>query len=427
MMINPNRRGLIAGSMAFGALAGQAIARPLAQNHTGFTKTKGGSGGRTVHVTSLAATGPGSLRAALESSGPRTIVFDVGGVIDLDSHGLNVKEPFVTIAGETAPGPGITLIRGGMSVGGHDVIIRHIAVRPGTAGKPKHSGFEPDGLSTVAARDVIIDHCSFTWAVDEALSASGPRFDGGETAEAWRAHTSSRVTFSNNLIARSLRDATHSKGPHSMGSLIHDNVTDVLLIGNLYADNNERHPLMKGGARAVVVNNVFVNPGHTCAQYTLVADQWQGHTPQTGALVLCANVLRGGADSPAGLAMLTFGGAGDLDLHAADNIATHKDGTSASVIGYYQARPDGLTDNGPYAPVAWIRSMAREAYWPSGLKILAARNVEASVYKAAGARPWARDPIDQTIVDEARAGTGRLIDSQDEMGGYPVRPSARKA
>ncbi len=423
MTAHLDRRAVIVGGLTLSALASPVIA---SSTHTGFTKTKGGAGGRTLRVTTLAANGPGSLRAAIEATGPRTIVFDVGGVIDLDTHTLNIKEPFVTIAGETAPGPGITLIRGGMSVGGHDVIIRHIAVRPGTAGKPKHSGFEPDGLSTVSARDVIIDHCSFTWAVDEALSASGPRFDGGDDVTAWRAHTSSRVTFSNNLIARSLRDATHSKGPHSMGSLIHDNVTDVLLTGNLYADHNERHPLMTGGARAVVVNNVFVNPGHTCAQYTLVADQWQGHTPQTGTLVLCGNVLRAGMDSPANLAMLTFGGAGDLDLHAADNIATHHDGTPASIIGYYQSRPDGMTDTGPYVPVAWIRSIPREAYWPAGLKILPARNVEAHVYNTAGARPWARDPIDQKIINEARSGTGRLIDSEAEMGGYPLRVEHRR-
>ncbi len=422
-----NRRQIMVAGAGAGLMAGLPIsvfAKPMA----GFTQTRGGAGGQVIHVTTLAAAGPGSLREAIETKGPRIVVFDVGGVIDLDKKTLGIREPFLTIAGETAPGPGITLIRGEMSVQGHDVIVRHLMIRPGTAGSAKRSGFEPDGLTTYKARDVIIDHCSFTWSVDECLSASGPRFDGGDTVEAWRAHTSSNITFSNNLIARALRDASHSKGPHSMGSLLHDNVTGVLVTGNLYADNNERHPLMKGGAMAAVVNNVFVNPGHTCGQYTLVEDQWValGHKPEAGKLAMVGNVLRAGGNTPKGLAMLTFGGAGDLDLHADDNIATQADGSPAPIIGYYQAKADGMTDAGPYVPKAWIHSMPRESYWPQGLVAIPAAKTEAQVYANCGARPWARDAIDQRIIDEARAGTSKLIDSEDEMGGYPIRPAVTK-
>lgn len=390
-----------------------------------YTRTRGGQGGRIVRVTSLGADGEGSLKAALDQSGPRVVVFEVGGIIDLARTSLKITEPFVTIAGETAPGPGVTLIRGGMQVAAHDVIIRHIAIRPGTAGAAKKSGFEPDGLTTYKAHDVIIDHCSLTWAVDEALSASGPRFEG-EGPDEWRRNTSHRITFSNNLIAQSLRDASHSKGPHSMGSLIHDNVTGVLIHGNLYAHNNERHPLVKGGGSAAVINNVFVNPGHTCAQYTLVADQWTGRETVTGRMILRGNVMRGGRDTRAGLSMLTFGGAGDLDLHAADNIVTCADGSAGKIIGYYQARADGYDEGGAYKPQAFIRAIPREVLWPEGLKVLPAAAAEAQVYKTCGARPWARDPIDARIIADARSGAGRLIDSETDAGGYPERPAVRR-
>ncbi|MBP2159302.1 MULTISPECIES: polysaccharide lyase family 1 protein [Asticcacaulis] len=408
------------------ALSGAAAFPAVPASSGLYTRTRGGQGGRIVRVTSLATAGEGSLKAALEQAGPRIIVFEVGGIIDLAKTTLKITEPFVTIAGETAPGPGITLIRGGVQVAAHDVIVRHIAVRPGTAGMAKKSGFEPDGLTTFRAHDVIIDHCSLTWAVDEALSASGPRFEGADLAE-WRRNTSHRITFSNNLIAESLRDASHAKGPHSMGSLVHDNVTGVLIHGNLYAHNNERHPLVKGGGQAAVINNVFVNPGHTCAQYTLVADQWTGRETVAGRMILRGNVMRGGHDTRKGLSMLTFGGAGDLELHAADNIVTRADGSAGEVIGYYQARSDGYDEGGTYKPQAFIRAMPREVLWPDALKVLPAASTEAQVYKNCGARPWARDPIDARIIAHARSGAGRLIDSETDAGGYPERPTVRRS
>ncbi|OYW83172.1 MAG: pectate lyase [Asticcacaulis sp. 32-58-5] len=411
-----DRRGLLAGLAVAPMLGTQA----LAASPSLYTATRGGAGGRVLRVTNLKPSGEGSLKAALEATGPRVIEFAVGGVIDLGKTSLDIREPFVTVAGETAPDPGITLIKGGVRVATHDVIFRHIAVRPGTAGVAKRGGFEPDGLSVVGGHDVIIDHCSFSWAVDEALSASGPRFEGAGVAD-WRRNTSHRITFSHNLIAESLHDASHSKGPHSMGSLVHDNVTGVLIYGNLYAHNNERHPLVKGGGQCAVINNVFVNPGHTCAQYTLVEDQWAGRAIETGGMILRGNVMRGGADTRAGLAMLTFGGAGDLRLHAADNIATYADGRAAPIIGYYQARPDGHDTGDTYKPKAFIRSVPKEIFWPQELKERPATTVEAFVYKTCGARPDRRDAIDARIIAHSKAGTGRIIHSEQEVGGYPIQ------
>ncbi|HEX6833486.1 MAG TPA: hypothetical protein VF132_08130, partial [Rudaea sp.] len=100
----------------------------------GAAHTAGGAGGRIVRVTTLAADGVGSLAAAIEQTGPRIVVFEVGGVIDLSGHALKIRNPFLTIAGQTAPSPGITLIRGGIDVDTHNVVIRHLRVRTGEAG-----------------------------------------------------------------------------------------------------------------------------------------------------------------------------------------------------------------------------------------------------------------------------------------------------
>jgi hypothetical protein len=187
-------------------------------------------------VTTLAADGPGSFAQAIRVSEPRIVVFEVGGVIDLDGRILAIEDPYLTIAGQTAPSPGITLIRGGLQVRTHDVVIRHIRIRPGEAGHAKSSGWEPDALATSSAYDVIVDHCSFSWATDENLSASGPRFDG-DSPDKWRRGTSHRITFSNNIIAEGLSHSTHSKGEHSKGSLIHDNADKIAIVGNLFTSN----------------------------------------------------------------------------------------------------------------------------------------------------------------------------------------------
>jgi pectate lyase len=154
--------------------------------------TPGGRGGRIVKVTTLANDGEGSLRAALAAAEPRIIVFEVGGVIDLERQTLKIMEPNVTIAGQTAPSPGITLIQGGIDVLTHDVVLQHIRVRPGEAGQPKadHGGnWGEDAFSSQGgASNVIVDHCTFTWATDENLSASGPRFTG-ESPDEWRRGT----------------------------------------------------------------------------------------------------------------------------------------------------------------------------------------------------------------------------------------------
>lgn len=418
---------LLAGSATGGAFAASATATagraapqspslPAFPGAQGWAAgTPGGRGGALLRVTTLAADGPGSLAAALATPGPRVVVFEVAGVIDLGRRTLRITEPFLTIAGQTAPSPGITLIRGGIDIATHDVIVRHLRVRPGTTGLGRMAGIDHDAISTQGgAHDVIVDHCSLTWATDENLSASGPRFDGA-TPDDWRRATSHRITFSHNLIAEGLANATHAKGEHSKGSLIHDNVTDVLIVGNLYAHNHERSPLFKGGVRGIVVNNLIYDPGPRAAHYNLIAEEWGSQPHQTGRMALVGNVLRAGPSTPADVALLMLGGSGDLELFAAGNLAVDRLGRELPAVGRYTTAP------------ARLITLPERPVWPAAAPILDAAAVQDAVVREVGARPWDRDPVDSRILANVIEGRGGVIDSEAEVGGYPAPEPVRRA
>jgi len=357
--------------------------------------TKGGSGGRIIKVTNLNADGPGSLKSAIQEDGPRIVVFEVGGVIDLKKGRIDVSKPFITIAGQTAPSPGITIIQGGMDVKAHDVIIQHIRIRPGDAGEPKKSGWEPDGLSTVGANafHVIIDHCSMTWAVDENLSASasGPRT--GPDA------TSHKITFSNNIIAEGLFDASHLKGIHSMGSLIHDFVQDVAIVGNLYSCNNQRNAFFKAFTKAAFVNNVIYNPGNFAIQMFWSQKELENlpFKPENGQVSVVGNVMYKGANSKKNMAMISRQG----DVYLEDNEAYEADGTATPLTS------------------GEINILKEKPSWPTNLTALPSKDVPDYIIQHAGARPRDRDEIDKRIIQDFISRKGHLINSQDEVGGYP--------
>jgi pectate lyase len=377
-------------------------------------KTPGGRGGEVIRVTNLNAEGPGSFRAAVETSGPRIVVFEVGGVIDLGARTLTIREPFLTIAGQTAPSPGIAFIRGGLDIATHDVVVQHIRVRVGQAGGGYRKGPDFDSISTQGgAYNVIVDHCSLTWGTDENLSASGNRFVG-PTVEDWRKAASHDITFSNNIISESLAVATHPKGEHSKGSLIHDNATGILIVGNLYAHNVERNPLFKGGVHGTIVNNLIYNPGWKALHYNLMANEWAGYTPVNGRMTAVGNVLRGGFDTADGIRFVMIGGSGDLDYHSRDNIMIDKWGDPIEELGTYEA---GL---------AKIIRHASPLDWPAGLVARPAIEVETHVLLNAGARPWDRDGHDVRLIADVAEGRGEIIDHEDEVGGYPVMPETRR-
>jgi hypothetical protein len=139
---------------------------------------KGGRGGRAIYVTNLNDSGPGSLREALTAKGPRTVIFRVGGVITLHSA-LTIREPYVTVAGQTAPGDGICLRADtGTHADGlvlnqtHDVVLRFLRVQLGLGPQPAYYDDGGDCISVYDSENFIIDHCSTHWGTDETLSVT---------------------------------------------------------------------------------------------------------------------------------------------------------------------------------------------------------------------------------------------------------------
>lgn len=369
--------------------------------------TQGGAGGRIIRVTTLAKDGPGSLKEAVDAKGPRIIVFEVGGVIDLGRDSLLISEPYVTIAGQTAPSPGITLIRGGIDLKAHDAIISHIRVMTGRDQQPAFSGWEADAFSTVGAYNVIVQNCSFLWGLDENMSASGPRFNGATVAE-WRKNTTHNVVFRDNLAAEGLAYASHPKGEHSKGSLVHDNATGIVFYRNVWAHNVERSPLLKGGVQALMVNNLIYNPQYRAVHYNLMNLEWTGHDYVTGELTAVGNVMRGGNDTEPGLPFLMLGGDGDLAYYGADNRAVDRNGKPAPEFGRYgETKAQLIRKSKPLTSLL-------------GFDILPSDQVETSVLQTAGARPWDRAPDDIRIFYFVAEGRGEIIDDEHEVGlGYP--------
>lgn len=392
---------------------GPVVAEPTLLSFPGAVgwaaHTPGGRGGRVIRVTNLQPDGPGSFREAVEASGPRIVVFEVAGVIDLGRKVLEIREPYLTIAGQTAPSPGITIIRGGINVRGHDVIVRHIRVRTGVDGQAKRSGWDPDAFGTVSAHHVIVDHCTFSWAIDENMSASGPRFKGNNIDE-WRAATSHDVTFSYNLASEGLADASHPKGEHSKGSLVHDNVTNILFYRNIWAHNEERSPLFKGGVRGSVINNLIYDPGKRAVHYNLMALEWGSHPYQNGQLSAVGNVMRGGPSTDRQVPFLMLGGDGDLEYFGKDNIAVDKYGVPLPIFGRY-----GETR-------AKLIKMPNPVSWPTGISVMSSLDVETHVLAHAGARPWDRDADDIRVLFYVAEGRGKIIDDEKDVSNYPVQP-----
>jgi pectate lyase len=362
------------------------------------TPTAGGVEGEVLRVTHLGNSGPGSLRAALAARSPRLVIFDVGGVIDLKGEDLEISSPHLTVAGETAPAPGITIIRGGIRVHSHDVELTHLRIRPGDEGPNPDDIWMPDGISVEgpAGHHVRVGHCSLTWAVDENLSATGP-----ETGP-----TSHDILFHDNLIAEGLRASTHPKGRHSMGVLIHDHVSRVVLARNLFVHNDGRNPRIKQGASGLVINNVIHNPG---AGAIVVGSSQSARHPGTAAepanVVAIGNVLTPGPDSPAALALVK--GSGHLHLD-----------------GNLHLRGDGA--HGPIEEGSFVRMRDAGITAPGFLR-LSAKATHEYVLRRAGAQPWQRDAIDQRIVDSVATRSGRIIDSQEQVGGYPVISSSQRS
>lgn len=346
-------------------------------------ETVGGAGGKVVLVTNLDDAGPGSLRAALEIREPRIIRFSVGGTIRLATD-LIIKYPKVTIEGETAPSPGITLRGATLRIKISDVILRHIRVRVGDGAGPSPDDRDaiailgsPQGTRTV--HNILIDHCSVAWAIDEAISTQFTPVG--------------RITIRNSIIAETLDHSLHTKGGHSTGLLLGGGTEQVLIQRNLFAHNRYRNPVLTDGVSAVVLNNVIYNPGNNAVHF---------YGKPAGAPTLATivgNVVIKGRSSKPYLDM--FGQQGltkNSSIYLQDNIT---DG----LVTFQKDSPGsrGLGVN-PYVDKPPV-------LWPNTVAAIPANIALKEVLGDVGARPWDRDATDKRIVAEVTARSGVIRDT----------------
>jgi len=236
---------------------GSVTAFPTAQGYG--RNSPGGRGGRVIYVTSLDNDGPGTLRAALRTKGPRVILFQVAGTIRLRSN-IDVTEPFVTLAGQSAPGEGVQ-IRGAMlRVMTSDVVIRYMRFRPGDE-DGRENPADVDGITIHGVNgrvhDVIIDHSTMLW---------GPDIGGiamlGDVRD---------VTVQQSIIGEGLYQSRHPEGIAGSGHSMASNVTQlekdlpygrrITFVRNLFTTSNERIPRFQGTGCADVINNVIYDWG----------------------------------------------------------------------------------------------------------------------------------------------------------------------
>ena len=343
----------------------------------------GGRGGVVCEVTNLEDSGPGSLRAALGGAN-RTVVFRVSGTIALKAP-LVVAQPNITIAGQTAPGDGICLRNYTFSIRSHDVVVRYIRSRLGDT-----TGQQSDCITVDhGVHDVILDHCSATWSVDEALSLAGNVTD---------------VTVQWCLIAEGLNRSKHAKGAHGYGSLARANGR-VSLHHNLWAHNDSRNPRLGDNYGRPpyptfdVRNNVMYDFGATCS----------GLTQGVLKVNYVANYIRSGPSSKTKFP-ISVGAPSDMLFYIRDNVVEGNDALSAENEQFFnhvelngKRQVQTVADPFPAAPVRTLP--AREAY--------------ERVLAGAGSTRPVRDSVDARIVDEVRQRKGAIIDSQTQVGGWP--------
>lgn len=351
------------------------------------THTPAGRGGAVIKVTNLHDSGAGSLRAALEKSGPRIVVFEVGGTIRLSSD-LNIQHPYITVAGQSAPPPGILLRGAGIRITTHDVLVQHLRIRVGDDPVGPHPS-NRDALQVLgpSSYNVVIDHISASWAIDETMST-------------WYAVHD--ITFSNNFMTESLNRSLHPKGPHSKGLLLGDHARNITVIGNLIAHHIDRNPQIKGDVSVIVLNNLMYNAGNRA--YLMVTDNYAQKPSQISAI---GNIFRGGADTPLGAYAIQIAGSA-------------KPGTKI-----YQAKNQSdfpmFRNSATFDPV-----VSSPPVWLAGITVRDTRMLEPWILGHAGARASERDDVDRRIVEEVKTGRGRIIDSQKEVGGWPPLIESRR-
>ena len=418
-----NRRISAAGAVRRCLLAATAVASGVASLTAGAVSvvpgasshgitTSAGRGGAVHRVTNLNADGAGSLKACVDARGPRVCVFEVSGTIRLTDD-LTLRNPNITIAGQTAPSPGIMLRGAGVLVKTSDVLIQHIHVRPGDDAGGE-APINRDGLKISGAPDaapisnIVIDHCSFSWSTDEIASA-------------WQ--NWNNISLINNIFAEPLHDSIHPEGRHGFGVLIGPVDGNATLAGNLLASMQSRNP-MTAASRTVIVNNLVYNWGNTAVDL-----QSHGEVTQNSVV---GNVFVPGPDTassaaPIGLRADATRLRSGARVFLSDNQASGATSDPWSVAG---AIYGSLT-------LANFRSNTPQA-WPAGMTTLPTADsvVRNQVLRFAGARPADRDSVDRRIIEQVRNGTHRIINCvaangsarcARNGGGWPTMAENRRA
>ncbi|HUQ69454.1 MAG TPA: hypothetical protein VM165_08030 [Planctomycetaceae bacterium] len=303
----------------------------------------------------------------------------------------------MTVAGQSAPSPGVTLVGAGLQIRTHDVLLQHLRIRVGDA----QEGEDPevrDGLGVIGEQfaqldvfGVVVDHCSMSWGVDETFST-------------WYAGVHD-VTIAHSIISEGLARAGHPEGEHSKGLLIGDHNHRIAAIGNLLAHNRDRNPLVKGDASALLVNNLVYDHG-----IYPVTFGGKNAVPAWGTVL--GNVLIPGASSTSESKVFVVGDAAPgTRLYLADNRSPQATGDPWSLL-----EDDSRGAVRAAAPPVWVTPLTPRA----GV------DVEAWVLQNAGARPRDRDAVDVRIVSEVVQRTGQIIDSQDDVGGWPALPETHR-
>ncbi len=373
-----------AAALAVPVAAAETPAFPGAEGFGALTP--GGRGGQVLTVTTLADSGPGSLRAAVTAKGPRIVVFRVAGDIELKSS-LTIREPFITIAGQSAPGGGVCIRGENVSIAAHDVVIRHIRFRLGDEHRK-----EADALSIASgASMVVLDHVSASWSVDETLSPSGNIRD---------------VTVQWSIISESLWHSIHGKGTHGYGTLLRAR-GGVSLHHNLWAHHNGRNPRFGDDygegpwPTYDFRNNVIYNWGSYCS----------GVTDGRISVNYVANFLKPGPNSSR-RAPIYMGDEAteETRFFLADNIVER----NASYI-----EDNTRLFDRKETPAKKLVTIVSEPFQTPPVETWHANDAYDRVLAAAGAALPRRDAVDERIVLEVMEGSGRLIDTQSDVGGWP--------
>ena len=212
--------------------------------------TIGGRGGKVITVTSLADSGPGTLREACETGGARIIVFNVSGIIRLKTP-LIIRAPYITIAGQTAPGDGICVAGESTWINTHDVIIRHIRFRRGET----WVGRRDDALGGNPVGNIIIDHISASWGLDENMSLYRHMYNDSTGKPVEDKFPTVNLTIQNSIFSEGLDTWNHAFGSTLGG----ENCT---FVRNLWADNTGRNPSIGWNGIFNFANNVIFNWVH---------------------------------------------------------------------------------------------------------------------------------------------------------------------